>query len=196
MRRLSLIKAAGGAINAPVNHRARSRASSLINKFNPQQRRGLRIALLGLWAIKSLLFSAPALAQIQIENALIRALPPGQTITAAYMTLRNHSAQNRSLIGASSELGGRIEIHQSAMENGVMKMRPIAAVAVPAHGSAVLGTDGVHLMIFDLREDLVEGESHRLLLHYADGSRQAVAAVVTKISPKHGEDGHDHATMH
>ncbi|MFT5258529.1 MAG: copper(I)-binding protein [Saprospiraceae bacterium] len=140
--------------------------------------------------------SIPVLAQMQIEQAVIRAMPPGQIVTAAYMLISNHTDQSRTLVSASSELGSHVEMHENTMEAGVMRMRQLEAVEIPSHGSTMFGAQGRHFMIFNLNHDLVEGESHSMVFTYDDGSTQTVEAVVTKILPAHGKAEHDHSTMH
>ncbi len=132
--------------------------------------------------------SSPVFAQMHIENAVIRTMPPGQSVTAAYMIISNHSDIPRKLVSARSIISSRVEIHHNSVEEGVMKMRQLEALEIPANGQAMLGANANHLMLFDLNQNLVEGESIQLTLGFDDGSSQDIMAVVTRLTGSSSND--------
>src|SRR5262245_21326330 len=77
------------------------------------------------------LYAAPARAQdvragdLTITQAWSRATPAGAKVAGAYLTVENKGAAADRLIGGSGDVAGRVEIHEMAMDNGVMKMRPL-----------------------------------------------------------------------
>ncbi len=143
-----------------------------------------------------LLVSGLASAQLQIEHATIRAMPPGQKVTAAYMMIANHTQEARTLVGVNSAVTSHIEIHQNLMEEGVMKMRQLEGLIIPAHGTASLEANGNHLMMFNLSKDLLENEHIMLNLEFDDGSKQQVMAIVKRtIGMAHGQTMNHESSM-
>jgi len=89
-------------------------------------------------------------------------------VTAAYVTIENRGGADR-LTGVRSGIG-RAELHESTMEDGVMRMRPIdpeEGLVVPSNGKLVLGTGGAHVMITGLKRPLVAGDRFSLTLEFA-----------------------------
>lgn len=108
---------------------------------------------------------AVALAEILIEDAWARATPPGARTGAIYLTLANDGAAD-SLVGAATGAADRAELHTHVHENGMMAMREVEAIALPAGGEARLEPHGDHVMLFGLRGPLVAGESLSLTLQF------------------------------
>jgi periplasmic copper chaperone A len=109
---------------------------------------------------------------------------------AAYMTLRNNGDQPDRLIGVSSDVAETVQLHSSVTEDGVMQMRAVETVEVPAHGEAVLGPGGVHVMLIGLEGRLEEGKSFPLTLRFEKAGEVEVTATIEDISYAGG--GHDH----
>ena len=130
----------------------------------PRVPRFLRYALL----VTVLCGPTVALAEIAIEEAWARATPPGARTGAIYLTLVNDGAAD-ALVGADTEAADRAELHTHVHENGMMAMREVEAIAVPAGGTARLEPHGDHVMLFGLRGPLVAGEVLRLTLDFETG---------------------------
>ncbi|HET7197754.1 MAG TPA: copper chaperone PCu(A)C [Burkholderiales bacterium] len=114
-----------------------------------------------------LLAAAPAWAQVKIENAWARATPPGATIAAGYLTIRNASAKPDRLVSASSPAAARVAPHVTVEEGGINRMRPVKGYDIPAHGVFELTPGGAHLMLMNLKAPLKEGERVPLLLEFS-----------------------------
>ena len=98
---------------------------------------------------------------IAISHVLARSTPEGATVSAGYMTIRNAGSQADTLIGASVDFAGRVEIHEMTMDGDVMKMRELAAgLEIPAGGEVKLMPGGYHVMFMELKQPLIEGEEH------------------------------------
>ena len=95
---------------------------------------------------------------LKIENPWVRTTIPDRP-SAGYMTVRNAGDGADAIVSASSPDAERIELHTHLMENGVMKMRPVEKIDVPAKGSAELKSGGLHLMIFGVKKPLKDGEA-------------------------------------
>lgn len=97
---------------------------------------------------------------LHIGHPWSRATPAGANVAAGYLTLKNAGSQPDRLISASSEIAGKTEIHEMAVDgNGVMTMRQVTAgVEIPAGGEAALKPGGFHIMFMDLKRGPKEGE--------------------------------------
>lgn len=97
-----------------------------------------------------------------ISQAWARATAPGQEVGAAYMVLQ--STTDATLIAVTSPSAGSIEIHKMSMNKGVMEMRILERLPLPAGQAVKLEPGGLHLMLFDLKKPLKTGEQLTLTL--------------------------------
>jgi hypothetical protein len=119
-----------------------------------------------LLTLSLLLASFCVNAAVEISDAWARATPPGQDVGAAYMNLKSDRAAK--LIGASTPVADSVEFHEMSMNNGVMKMRMLETVALPAGKIVKLAPGGFHLMLFDLKKPLTAGETIAIELTLKD----------------------------
>ena len=114
---------------------------------------------------------------VAIIDAWARANAPGQSVGAAYMTLI--AAQDSTMIKAESAIASSVEIHSMTMDNGVMKMRMLEELSLTAGKPEKLAPGGFHLMLFDLKKQLIVGESVEITLNFKDNtgkiSQQTIA---------------------
>jgi hypothetical protein len=121
---------------------------------------------------------APAHAaepSLVVRDAWVRATPGA---AAAYLTLENRSGRSDRLVSVGSPVARRVELHESRVENGIMRMRRIEGIAVPAGGSVRLEPGGLHVMLMGLHEPLAEGQGVPLTLSFESGATPAVDAEV------------------
>jgi len=116
-----------------------------------------------------IVMSMPVSAELRLEGAFVRGLPPTQTVTAAFLNVVNDSSSPVVITGAASDIAERVEIHKHSHSNGMMRMEQVPNVEVPANGRFVFKPMGYHLMLFGLKRPLVDGELVRLELFGADG---------------------------
>lgn len=110
---------------------------------------GLSLALAG----------APALAgEISLDRPWSRATPAGAKVGAGYVLIKNAGSANDKLVSATADVAGKVEIHEMKMDNGVMKMRPIANLDIPAGKSIELKPGGYHIMFEELKQPLKTGD--------------------------------------
>ncbi len=86
--------------------------------------------------------------------------------SAVYFVVRNSGGQADRLIGASTAVAGRAELHETREEGGVMRMVPVPAVEIPAGGEVAFRPGGLHIMLMDLKRDLKVGDSFELTLRF------------------------------
>jgi periplasmic copper chaperone A len=104
------------------------------------------------------LLAAPAWAQVQIEQPWSRATPPGATIAAGYMVLRNPAGKPDRLVSVSSPAAARVETHVHIRDGEVVRMREVKGYAIPAHGRLELKPGGAHLMFVDIQQPFKDGQ--------------------------------------
>lgn len=144
-----------------------------------------------LAALGLTLLSLPVLAEpLAIEQAQVRAVPPGAEASAAFMVLHNPGEAEVRLVDAHSPVATVLELHNHVDVDGVMQMRRIPEIAIPAGGSATLAPGGLHLMLIGLTQPLVEGEPVAIELVFEDGRRQALEAPVTRVSVQADDAAH------
>lgn len=125
----------------------------------------LFVSLLGIASV----FAEPIVDELVFERAYVRALPPTQTVTAAFMRLLNKSNTPIAIVGAQSTIAEKAEIHAHSHRNGMMRMERVNRISVPAHGEFVLASGGHHLMLMGLKKTLVEGDKVVIELLAEDG---------------------------
>ena len=120
------------------------------------------------------LASIPALAQVTVSDAWVRGIVSGQKVTGAFMQLTSRA--DASLVGATSPVAKIVEIHEMKTEGGVMKMRAVDKLALPAGKPVDLKPSGYHMMLVDLVQPLKVGDTVPLTLTIADkaGNQQTV----------------------
>jgi len=129
--------------------------------------------------------AVPAFAQsssIQVENPRAPATPSGAKTGAVYMTIDNKLSIADRLTGLSSEVAKKLQIHETKMENGIMKMREISGgLPVPAGGSVVLKPGGYHVMLIDLNKPLKAGETFPLTLVFEKAGNISITVPVQSM---------------
>ena len=117
--------------------------------------------------------SLAAQAQVTVKDAWVRATVAQQKATGAFMQLQ--SAQDAKLISAQSPVAGVVEVHEMAMDGGVMKMRAVPSLALPAGKAVELKPGGYHVMLMDLKGQVKDGDTVpvTLVVEGKDGKRQS-----------------------
>lgn len=131
-----------------------------------------------------------------ITQAWSRATPGGAKIAGGYLTIDNKgSAPDRLISGAGDNIG-RVEIHEMAMNNGVMKMRPLdKGLPIEAGKTVKLAPGGYHLMLMDLKQPFKAGDKVPVTLEFEKAGKVAVSLDVQAVgaqSPSGGDAKHGH----
>jgi len=105
----------------------------------------------------SLMISVTAWAEnLTVTDVRVKEPIPGRYMSAGFLTLSNSSDQDIAMISASAPWAGLIEIHTHLHENGMMKMRQLDKLVIPAGETVSLQPGGLHLMLFRLQLPLAE----------------------------------------
>jgi copper(I)-binding protein len=124
------------------------------------------------------LFTTAAFAQVTVSDPWIRATVPGQKTAGAFMQLRSPKATR--LVDVQTPVAGRAEVHQMGMEGQTMRMQKVDGIDLPAGQTVNLASGGYHVMLFDLKQQLKDGEQVPLTLTFmgADKKRENVTVQV------------------
>ena len=151
-------------------------------------------------AMLSCLFAAPVRAEevkagdLGITQAWTRATPGGAKIGGGYLTIENKGAAPDRLIGGSADFAGKVEVHEMAMNNGVMTMRPLEqGLAIEPGKTVKLAPGGYHLMMFDLKSPLKQGDKAPVTLQFEKAGKVSLSLEVEGIgaqAPAGGSDNH------
>ena len=119
-----------------------------------------------------------ALGELSIHGPWSRELPPVAPNGAAYFRVDNGAGAPARIVSVHSPIADRVEIHTHDMEGGVMKMRHVRSVEVPAQGSVAFEPGGLHVMLIGLKQPLVAGERFPLTIEFRDAGRVEVEVEV------------------
>lgn len=150
-----------------------------------------------LLAFSASLLATVAMAQVTVKDPWVRATVAQQKATGAFMQLQ--SVQDAKLVGAASPVAGVVEVHEMSMDGGVMKMRAIAGLPLPAGKAVDLKPGGYHVMLMDLKAQVKDGDvvPVTLTVEGKDGQRQSIevkatARAMNQPAMKHEHAGHQH----
>jgi len=117
---------------------------------------------------------------IAVANAWSRATPPGTQTGVAYLEIQN-SGEADALVGASSPIASNVEIHEMTMDGGMMQMRELARLEIPARARVRFEPSGKHLMLIGLQHPLKEGETFPITLTFRRAGAMQVQAIVAAL---------------
>ena len=103
------------------------------------------------------LAAGSAFAQTTVKDPWVRGTVAQQKATGMFAQIT--SMAGGKLVSASSPVAGVVEIHEMAMDGGVMKMRAIPGLELPAGKAVDLKPGGYHVMLMDLKQQLKAGET-------------------------------------
>lgn len=154
---------------------------------------------LGYIALLAGLFTAPARAEevkagdLVISQVWSRATPGGAKIAGGYLTIENKGSAPDLLIGGSGDFAGRVEVHEMAMNNGVMTMRSLdKGLAIEPGKTVKLAPGGYHLMLMDLKTPLKQGDKVPLTLEFQKAGKVKLALEVQGVGAQAPATG-DHS---
>jgi copper(I)-binding protein/mono/diheme cytochrome c family protein len=112
---------------------------------------------------------------VAIIDAWVRETDEAAPANGGYMTLVNTSPDSVTL--ASIECAGfeKIEVHEMVAVDGVMKMREVKNLVIPAHGHVLMQPGGKHLMLMGPRRHFRHGQQLEFKLVFASGAEQIVS---------------------
>lgn len=120
---------------------------------------------------------------LQIDNAFARPASKQQRNSAVFMQISNQGS-DASVVAASSDAARIVELHTHVNDAGVMRMRRIDKIDLPAGETVTLKPGGLHIMFIGLNRDLNLDDSVEVVLELSDGSKKAVLAPIHRAMMK------------
>jgi copper(I)-binding protein len=134
-------------------------------------------------------------AKITVTDAWVRSSSMMAAAGGAYMVISNAGGEADALVGASSTAAATVEIHETYMmpmptpsggmghgspmpTGGMMGMRPIPRLEIPAGGTVELKPGSYHVMLIGLTADLVPGTEIEITLRFEKAGEVRVTAQV------------------
>lgn len=141
---------------------------------------------------------AVKIGSIEISRPWARATPKGASVSAGYLKITNTGSDSDRLVGGSSDISGRVEVHEMTMADGVMRMRPVTnGLEIKPGQSVELKPSSYHLMFVGLKRPLQRGEKIKGILKFEKaGSADVEFSVEPVGSSGPASGGGDHMHMH
>ena len=140
------------------------------------------LAALALWSLAST--AAAGESPIVAADAWARPTLTGVRTGAVYLMLSNRGAASDRLVGVSTPVADRAEVHEDVTENGVTSMKPVPELALPAHAETAIEPGHYHIMLIGVKAQLSAGESFPITLSFASAPPLQVTVAVTRTPPK------------
>ena len=119
---------------------------------------------------------------IRVASPWARATPRGAAVAGAYMTISNRGTAPDRLIGGSTPVANRFEIHLMEMDQGVMRMRPVeGGLEIKPGQSVELKPSSVHVMLTGLKQPLEIGQHVKATLEFEKAGKVDIEYMVEAI---------------
>lgn len=130
------------------------------------------------------MFEPVKVGDLELTAGFTRAMLPGQPVGGGFITIHNGGSEDDTLIAAESPSAGHMELHEMAMVNDVMQMRPLKdGIPVPAGETVELKPGGLHMMFMAVKEPFVEGATVNVKLTFA---KAGSVDLVLPVGPARG----------
>jgi copper(I)-binding protein len=133
---------------------------------------------------------------LKLTAAWARATPKGATVGGGYFTITNTGNVADRLVGGTSDISNRFEIHEMSMDKGVMKMREITLGIEIKPGKTIrFEPSGFHIMFVGLKQPLKEGDHIKVMLQFEKAGNAPVDFVVESMGARSGGSARDDKPM-
>ena len=155
------------------------------------------ISALAIVALAALVLAGCASApKIEVSDVWVRSSDSSVVggMTGAFMQIKNTGEGEVTLVAAESSVAGMVEIHETVMIDGAMRMQEISAgLVIPAGAIVELEPGGNHVMLMLLGQEIRAGDAIEITLKFSDGSEQTVTAVAkpSQAGDEEYHSGHD-----
>ena len=124
--------------------------------------------------------AAASQAQVTIKEPWVRSTVPGQSATGAFMQLT--ARQDTKLIAVRSPVAGIVEVHEMLVDKGIMIMRSVDKLLLPAGKTVELRSGGYHVMMMDLKRQIKTGDEVPLTIEFESSQGQRVTVDVKAVA--------------
>ena len=108
-------------------------------------------------------------AGVSVRDAWVREAPPGMTMMAGYMALRNNASRPRILVAASSSGFATVMIHRTILKDGMAGMVHASQIELKPNASLIFAPGGYHLMLMNPQRTLRAGDTLVINLEFRGG---------------------------
>ena len=151
-------------------------------------------AVLAAWAALPAQAEDVTVGGFKISAPWARATPKGASVGGGYMKITNTGTAPDRLVGGTTDISRRLEVHEMKMEDGVMKMRPVAnGIEIKPGQTVSLDPSGYHVMFVGLNEQLMQGGHFKAALQFANAGKVDVDFTIEGIGAQTGGGDHDHS---
>lgn len=119
-------------------------------------------------------------AGVSVRDAWVRETPPGMTMTAGYMELRNNTSRPQVLVAASSSGFETVMLHRTIVKDGMARMVHASQIELRPNASLTFAPGGYHLMLMKPKRTLRAGDPVVINLEFRAGLVLPVAFEVRK----------------
>lgn len=120
--------------------------------------------------------------QLHIAHPWSKQVPPTSAVAAAFFDVMNHGVKNDTLLSAESPIASKTELHAHIHEDGMMKMREVDKIEIPAKETQSLKPGGFHVMMFNLKQVPALGDRFPLTLNFEKAGSIEVEVAVEKAT--------------
>jgi copper(I)-binding protein len=117
---------------------------------------------------------------MMVVSAWSRATAPGTPVGVAYFEIVNLGGPD-ALLHIETPVAREVQMHSMATVGGLMQMRPVLSVDVPARGRVRFEPSGLHAMLIDLVRPLKKGDRFELTLAFQHAGQVRVEAIVQDL---------------
>ncbi|WP_052480935.1 copper chaperone PCu(A)C [Gilvimarinus agarilyticus] len=141
-----------------------------------------------LLAVAAQTSAAPAL---KVSDATLQLPIPGTHNSAVYLRLVNTGSEPATLVGVTTTIAEKAQLHSHTNIDGMMRMRPVDSLTIAPGETVVFESGGYHIMLLGVQPSLASGDTVELTLKFDDGSTtSAMARAVSRY------DRADHSHHH
>lgn len=158
----------------------------------------MRRLILHAASAAAILFALPATAHdyragdIAIGHPWSRATIANAPTAVGYMTLRNEGTAPDQFLSASNPMARAVELHETSVADGIMRMRPLpSGVTIPPGATVRLEPGGVHLMLLVPNVPFARGTRVPLTLRFERAGEVTIELVVEATGSR-AEDHQGH----
>jgi uncharacterized protein YcnI/copper(I)-binding protein len=128
--------------------------------------------------------AAVKVGDLEVAGGFSKAMLPGQPVGGGFVTITNSGKADDKLVSAVSDVAGRVELHEMAMQGEVMKMRKLDdGITVPAGETVELKPGGLHFMFFEVKKPFAEGDTVPVTLTFEKAGKVDITLSVQSAKP-------------
>jgi copper(I)-binding protein len=131
---------------------------------------------------------------VHVEDAWARVTVPAQTVGAVYFEIESDAGDTLTSVSVPRSVARAVEMHESVADHtgdstadsagmAQMSMRRIDAVPLPSGQSVSFQPGGYHVMLVDLAQTLIDGESFEMTLEFEHAEPLTVDVAIAESQP-------------